>query len=65
MAERLRQGVEAMVTPSAKGDIRYTISIGVTEMRGEAGEDMEIMLNRADNGLYKAKAGGRNRVVVA
>ena len=54
-----------MVTPCAKGDIRYTISIGVTEMLGDAGEDIEIMLNRADDGLYQAKAGGRNRVVVA
>jgi diguanylate cyclase (GGDEF)-like protein/PAS domain S-box-containing protein len=65
LAERLRGCVEAMVTPSAKGDIRYTISIGVTQMTGSAGEDIETMLNRADKGLYQAKEGGRNRVVVA
>lgn len=64
LAERLRLAVEAMVTPSSKGDIRYTISIGVTEMLGSEGEDIEVMLNRADSGLYQAKEGGRNRVVV-
>jgi PleD family two-component response regulator len=34
-------------------------------MLGVDGEDIEIMLNRADKGLYQAKEGGRNRVVVA
>lgn len=64
LAERLRTRVEAMVTPSLKGDIRYTISMGVTQMRGDEGEDIEVMLNRSDKGLYQAKEGGRNRVVV-
>ncbi len=64
LAERLRHAVETMVTPSAKGDIRYTISIGITEMLGDAGEDIEVMLNRSDKGMYQAKEGGRNRVVV-
>lgn len=64
LAERLRLAVAEMVTPSAKGDIRYTISIGVTEMLSDEGEDIEIMLNRADSGLYQAKDRGRNRVVV-
>lgn len=65
LAERLRICVEEMVTPSTKGDIRYTISMGVTQMLGDEGEDIEIMLNRSDKGLYQAKEGGRNRVVVA
>ena len=63
LAERLRKCVEAMVTFSAKGDIRYTISMGVTQMLGTADEDIEIMLNRADKGLYQAKESGRNRMV--
>lgn len=64
LAERLRANVEAMATPSAKGEIRYTISIGVTQMTRAAGEDIEVMLGRADKGLYLAKEGGRNRVIV-
>ena len=65
LAERLRRRVEAMVTPSSRGDIRYTISIGVAQMLGVDGEDIESMLSRADRGLYRAKEGGRNRVVTA
>ena len=66
LAERLRVAIEAMVTPTPKGDIRFTASMGVTAMRASAqeGEDIEIMLNRSDKGLYAAKEGGRNRVVV-
>ncbi len=64
LAERLRVCIEAMVTPSPKGDIRFTISMGVTQMLGSEDEDIEIMLNRSDSGLYQAKEGGRNRVVV-
>lgn len=64
LAERLRASVEAMSTPSAKGDIRFTISVGVTQLAGGPGEDIEVMLGRADKGLYRAKEAGRNRVVV-
>jgi diguanylate cyclase (GGDEF)-like protein/PAS domain S-box-containing protein len=64
LAERLRICVAAMATPSPKGDIRFTISLGVTQMQDDAEEDIEIMLNRSDKGLYQAKEGGRNRVVV-
>jgi len=64
LAERLRANIEAMLTPSPKGDIRFTVSMGVTQMQGNAEEDMDVMLNRADRGLYQAKEGGRNRVVV-
>lgn len=64
LAERLRTNIEAMLTPSAKGDIRFTVSMGVTQMQGNAEEDIGVMLNRADRGLYQAKESGRNRVVV-
>ena len=64
LAERLRVRIAAMLTPSPKGDIRFTVSMGVTQMLDGADEDIEIMLGRADRGLYQAKEGGRNKVVV-
>ena len=68
IAERLRENIQAMVTPSEKGDIQFTASMGVTEMRGQVDkgkeEDIEIMLNRSDKGLYEAKETGRNKVVL-
>ncbi len=67
VAERMRVAIEAMATPTEKGEIRFTSSFGVTDMRREnaAKENLETMLSRADKGLYEAKERGRNRVVAA
>jgi diguanylate cyclase (GGDEF)-like protein len=42
--------------------LRVTISIGVAQMR-EADPDFAAVLARADAAMYRAKQGGRNRVV--
>lgn len=64
LSERLRENIHNMVTPSAKGDIQFTASMGVTEVKfDDDNEDIESMLNRADKGLYQAKITGRNRVI--
>jgi diguanylate cyclase (GGDEF)-like protein len=57
LAERIRYAVEEMWFAH---DIRITVSLGVSEYsRGlQPGE----LVKYADMGLYKAKAGGRNRV---
>ncbi|GAB4395074.1 MAG: hypothetical protein Tsb0032_26100 [Kiloniellaceae bacterium] len=62
-AERLCAGVEAMFVKAENGTIRPTVSIGGTQMEVHA-DSLESALSRADVGLYEAKAGGRNRVVI-
>ena len=62
VAERLRDTLAH--TPVAIGDeqqIHFTVSIGVTEWQ-LADADIDATLHRADEALYRAKHGGRNRV---
>jgi diguanylate cyclase len=63
LAERLRAAVERLAVPHGGGALRVTISIGVAAL--ESGDTPERWLARADQALYQAKEGGRNRVVRA
>ena len=63
-AERIRLAVEAESLKLAGDDLRITVSMGVASWRG-AGERSENLMARADQALYQAKNGGRNRVVAA
>ncbi|GLR66216.1 GGDEF domain-containing protein [Acidocella aquatica] len=58
VAERVR----ALVANSEFPHRKFTISIGVARLDVEAG--LKAMVQTADNGLYRAKASGRNKVVV-
>jgi diguanylate cyclase (GGDEF)-like protein len=59
-AERIRDCVENSFFPDLGPDSRVTVSIGLAEHRTQ--EDIEKTISRADEFLYKAKKGGRNRV---
>jgi diguanylate cyclase len=64
VAEQIRRVVMAReLKKKSTGEIlgRITISIGVSML--QAGEDMDMLIERADACLYAAKRGGRNRVV--
>jgi diguanylate cyclase (GGDEF)-like protein len=62
-AERLRRTVQQSPAPMLHGSLGITVSIGVaTAGRGEPGA---ALLRRADEALYRAKDGGRNRVELA
>lgn len=64
VAERLRQTVwsNPFHLSSGNSDLAVTISIGVAGVGREV-SDASALLQRADEALYAAKQGGRNRVV--
>jgi diguanylate cyclase (GGDEF)-like protein len=62
-AEVLRSAVAAMEIELSE-PLRVTASFGVAELR-EGDRDLADVMKRADEALYRAKASGRDRVVVA
>ncbi len=61
-AERIRSQIEKGEILYEKQQIKITLSSGVAELG--KGENIENILNNADQALYDAKKNGRNRVVV-
>lgn len=58
--EAFREQVAQMAYPTARGELRFTLSIGAA-----AGpQDIGTLLKLADDRLYKAKQQGRNRVCI-
>ena len=63
-AERICQAFQATTVEVLGGSVRGTVSIGISST-DICGYVMEDLLNEADAATYEAKAGGRNRAVVA
>ena len=63
LAERIRRGVERLSMPCESKTIRTSVSIGVASLT-ECGPKAtaEALMKLADERLYRAKTGGRNRV---
>lgn len=64
LAEKVRQRVEEIEIMFDDQLITFTVSLGVAEIV-KSDESFDPLLARADEALYRAKEGGRNRVEVA
>ena len=57
--ERIRASIEAALIELGGASVRITASIGFSSI---VAGTIDIMLKDADNALYRAKRGGRNRI---
>jgi diguanylate cyclase (GGDEF)-like protein len=64
IAEECRTQIEALLIPFENKTLHVTISIGLAEFPSGREQTLTELISRADAALYKAKAGGRNRVVL-
>lgn len=65
LAEVVRQSIELLGFPHAGSPIgKITVSIGVSVIVPEEGQEPEVLIRMADEALYLAKSQGRNRVLV-
>lgn len=62
VAERFRQAIAELNVQVDEQVVRFTVSIGITCLRQDD-TGIEAVLRRADEALYLAKNGGRNRVI--
>ncbi|MDA3821011.1 MAG: GGDEF domain-containing protein [Bacteroidales bacterium] len=63
IAERFRHAISQLEFDAEKNSFSVTVSIGVSKLL-DSNDNMENMLKRSDDCLYKAKETGRNSVVL-
>jgi diguanylate cyclase (GGDEF)-like protein len=65
VATGIRNAVAALRVPHAYSSVaaHVTISVGCATLSGDADGEPESLVTRADQALYEAKRGGRDRVV--
>jgi len=62
-AERIRSAIESSRLSLGEKDVSVTLSIGVAEFPAD-GAAVDLIIGSADQALYRAKEGGRNRVAL-
>ena len=60
-ADQLRQDIAASPFPAGAQAVPVNASLGICEWN--PGDSIDALLEHADQALYRAKQGGRNRVV--
>jgi diguanylate cyclase (GGDEF)-like protein len=63
IAERIRHVISKLEFHSGKNRFSVTVSIGVSKLL-DLNDNMEKLIKRSDDSLYKAKKNGRNCVVI-
>ncbi len=64
IADIVRRAVESLQFDGSKGTFHVTVSIGVASVDFARHGSLDALVSEADNALYQAKRGGRNRVCV-
>lgn len=65
VAERIRTGIAALCLETNQAPLGVTLSIGIAEVSHDPpDENADRVIQRADEALYRAKNGGRNRTVI-
>lgn len=62
IAERIRKAVE--VEPTMSDDTKLCVTVSIGGSLKQAADDITESIKRADDALYRAKEGGRNRIVM-
>jgi len=63
VAQKIRKKIEAhSITLDSNEELKFTVSLGVSDVDIENDINIEKALKRADDALYNAKESGRNRV---
>ena len=65
VAERLRQRLEQIEIDADDGQFSLTASFGAAEFQPQGDYNQSLLINQADQALYRAKQQGKNQVVVA
>jgi diguanylate cyclase (GGDEF)-like protein len=61
-AKRIRIAISEIVIQTPIAPLCFTLSIGIAE-NTPADDDIDVILKRADEALYRAKSSGRNKVI--
>jgi diguanylate cyclase (GGDEF)-like protein len=64
MAERIRRAIETTNMDVRGGEIHTTVSVGVASYPSDGGS-LEVIIDKADKAMYRAKQQGRNKVVAS
>lgn len=65
IAQKIRSEVEKLKIDTPHGQLKFTISMGISEIRVEKDESIEAVIKRADDALYESKRSGKNCVTIA
>ena len=63
IAERIQSAIGAAPVETDAGPVSVSVSIGITQATRETA-DLGLLLNKADQALYKSKRAGRNTITV-